>query len=543
MRALPAPATVWETLRHLRARQIRYQIARRLLSPARACQALPLRWRPQSLRVGRSGNSRRVHFDGGHRFVFNNEPRDFPAGWEDPAARKLWLYHLHAMGWLFDLETGRDTWIRRWMEGNPPDSGGTGWEPYPLSLRLFHWCKHFRLAGSTPDPAVLASIGGQAGWLLAHLEFHLDANHLLENLLALAYVGFSLDPAEPSAARAGARIGSLLERELESQFLPDGGHYELSPMYHAILLERLLDLLNAWPEGEDPFPGLREKVRARSLAGLDWLDAMSVGGRFSLFNDSAYDAAPDADLLLAYGTRLLRWRPRPVEALRSLNDSGYHRAEAGPFTLIFDGGPLGPDHQLGHAQGDMLSLCLWKAGQPILVHPGNYEYLPGPMRDYCRSTASHNTLAMEGYEQAGWWASHRVGRRGRTLEVTATVEPLTGTIRIRGSHDGFARLKGRPFHVREIALDSSSLTVYDRLTADPGRSAAAFFHFHPDCILEPENDKIGIRSPAGNLVMEADRPMRIEESWHCPEFGLRIRNLAVRVECGPEGCRTRLSGT
>jgi uncharacterized heparinase superfamily protein len=405
---------------------------------------------------------------------------------------------------------------------------------------LFHWCKHFRLADRGPDAAVMASLGAQAACLLANLEFHLDANHLLENLLALAYVGFSLDPADPAAARARDRIGQLLGRELESQFLPDGGHYELSPMYHAILLERLLDLLDAWPDGEDPFPGLRGMALAKAMAGLDWLEAMSVGGRFSLFNDSAYDAAPDADLLLAYGSTLLGWQPRPREALRILADSGYYRAEAGPFTLIFDGGPLGPDHQLGHAQGDMLSLCLWKNGHPILVHPGNYEYLPGPMREYCRSTASHNTLAVEGYEQAGWWASHRVGRRGRTLDVAASAEAGAGTVRIRGTHDGYARLKGRPLHIREIELGPRSLGVNDRLSADPGRPAAAFFHFHPDCILEPENDKIGIRFPAGKLVMEADRPMRIEDSWHCPEFGLRIRNRAVRVECGPEGCRTGL---
>jgi hypothetical protein len=73
------------------------------------------------------------------------------------------------------------------------------------------------------------------------------------------------------------------------------------------------------------------------------------------------------------------------------------------------------------------------------------------------------------------------------------------------------------------------------------RAAGAYFHFHPDCVLERQEDTIRIRSSAGILALRADQPMRIEESWYCPEYGLRIPNLAVRVECGRAGCATRLS--
>ena len=37
---------------------------------------------------------------------------------------------------------------------------------------------------------------------------------------------------------------SILKKELSEQILPDGGHYELSPMYHSIILEDILDLHN-----------------------------------------------------------------------------------------------------------------------------------------------------------------------------------------------------------------------------------------------------------------------------------------------------------
>lgn len=474
----------------------------------------------------------RAFFDGKDSFRFNSEARSFAGNWNDPAARKLWSYNLHYMAWIFDLEENadRESWIKRWIRDNPIEAGGNGWEPYPLSLRLFAWCKHYSMSGSGPDAEVRASMGEQVARIYADLEFHLDGNHLLENLLALGFTGFFLDIRDPRALRARKRVQSLLEGALSDQFLEDGGHYELSPMYHAILLERILDLIAFWPVQEDPFPGLKDKLSVVALRGLDWLDAMSVGRRFALFNDSAYDTTPEASLLIEYGNRLLSRKPRAGGPLEILADSGYFRAEAGPATLIFDGGKLGPDHQMGHAQGDMLSFCLWLREVPVLVHPGNFEYLPGPMRDYCRSTASHNTLVIEGGEQAEWWASHRVGWRGRPRDVAAAVDSSSGAIRIQGAHDGFSRLPGRPIHKREIELTVDSLVIRDSLSAGEGRTSRIYFHFHPDCVLERQNGNIRILTPGGNLVMGADHPMKIEEAWYCPEFGLKYRNKAVVVE-------------
>lgn len=533
----PSPGLLWRTVRHLRPRQIAYQASRRLgirSFPVR----LPMRWRSLEPRIFREKNADRSSL-GDEAFTFNNETRAFTGDWNDPGARKLWLYNLHYMGWIFELPAAeRETWILRWIRQNPP-AAGTGWEPYPLSLRIFNWCKHYTLGRSIPREDVRGLLELQSGHLLANLEFHLDANHLLENLLALAYAGFHLDPSSPASARALRRIGRLLEEELEAQFLADGGHYELSPMYHAILLERLLDLLNVWPAEDDPFPRLREKVRRFALKGLDWLDAMSVGGRFALFNDACYDPAPEAGRLLEFGSLLLGWRPSVKVPLRSLEDSGYHRAEVGPFTLIFDAGPLGPDHQMGHAQGDMLSFCLWMSGAPVIVHPGNYEYVAGEMRDYCRSTAAHNTFSPAGAEQAEWWGSHRVGRRGRILGAEARVEP-SGDIRLEGSHDGYSRLPGRPVHTRKMHLAGSGLVVQDALSADPGLPAAARFHFHPDCRVEADGDGILVRAATGALRLQANAPLRVEDGWYCPEFGLRLRNKVVAA-AGGAGCKVSLA--
>ena len=39
-------------------------------------------------------------------------------------------------------------------------------------------------------------------------------------------------------------LTAYAQQQLEEQILPDGAHYEQSPMYHCILLDRLLDAIN-----------------------------------------------------------------------------------------------------------------------------------------------------------------------------------------------------------------------------------------------------------------------------------------------------------
>ena len=39
------------------------------------------------------------------------------------------------------------------------------------------------------------------------------------------------------------QASSVLEKELHEQILIDGGHFELSPMYHQHILKRMLDTI------------------------------------------------------------------------------------------------------------------------------------------------------------------------------------------------------------------------------------------------------------------------------------------------------------
>src|SRR5262249_2959052 len=140
--------------------------------------------------------------------------------------------------------------LARWIDENPP-ARGNGWEPYPTSLRIVNWIK-WVLSGNNPGTAIHQSLALQVRWLRRRLEWHLLGNHLIANAKALIFGGLYCDGAEADAWLDKGL--AILAREAHEQVLPDGGHFELSPMYHAIVLEDFLDLINAaqtWPHKID----------------------------------------------------------------------------------------------------------------------------------------------------------------------------------------------------------------------------------------------------------------------------------------------------
>ncbi len=130
----------------------------------------------------------------------------------------------------------------------------------------------------------------QSHVLSQRFENDLLGNHLFENAKALIFAGcFFVGAAADKWFERGAHV---LGKELDEQVLPDGGHFELSSMYHSIILEDILDLLSlqqACPER--PWAGHRlDRPRLERIAKsmMDWLDRMThPDGRIALLNDAA----------------------------------------------------------------------------------------------------------------------------------------------------------------------------------------------------------------------------------------------------------------
>jgi len=476
---------------------------------------------------------------------FLNEPGEVGsrAAWNDAGRPLLWLYNLHYFDDLAAADArARAGWHRglvaRWIEENPPGDG-VGWEPYPTSLRIVNWVKA-AAGGLELTPAALASLAVQVRWLAGRLETHLLGNHLLANAKALVFAGLFFDG--PEADRWRATGLGLYAEQLPEQVLADGGHFERSPMYHALILEDLLDLANLAATYGDDAPVFRELPGKIAAMGA-WLNAMShPDGRISFFNDAAFGIAPEPADLDGYARRLgLPGSAEPRDGLTRLAPSGYVRLQAGPAVALFDAAPVGPDYLPGHAHADTLSLELSLGPARIIVNGGTSVYGLGAQRHAERSTAAHSTVEIDGENSSEVWSGFRVGRRARILD--AAVEEHAGLLRAEAAHDGYRWRPGRPVHRRAVALDSKAATVTDTIEGT-FETAVARFHLAPG--VAAEMDARGLSGalllPDGRSVgWRAGAPARVEPSEWRPEFGRRVATHQLVVPLTGATLETRFT--
>ena len=491
-------------------------------------------------------------------FEFLGERGDLKeqGAWNDPHKSNLWLYNLHymddlnAVGNEFRREAHKNL-INRWIVENPP-AMGIGWDPYPLSLRIVNLAKWFSRQ-DVVEPTWLKSLGLQAQALYKQLEFHILGNHLFENAKALVFAGTFLDGDE---AQKWLKKGlQILDREIPEQFLPDGGHFELSPMYHAILLGDMCDLLNlAGRSGlsvlEERVPGWREVIN-RSLA---WLTDMShPDGRIAFFNDAAFGIAADTEAIKAYAARLgckaeqsslKNSRGDKKILLRWLKNSGYCRVEMSDGNVaLLDMARIGPDYLPGHGHADTLSFELSLFGQRVFVNSGTSQYGEDAERQRQRGTAAHNTVIVDGENSSEVWAGFRVARRASPSEPFITEGD--DSVVIVASHDGYKRLRGKAIHQRSWTFTTRSLVIHDLITGGFKR-AEARFHLHPDVGIDRSHLPDGqllLLPGSGKMInfnVQGAKDMEVVEStWH-PGFGVSVPNIYIFVKFNGHELTTRI---
>ena len=206
------------------------------------------------------------------------------------------------------------------------------------------------LSARKKDPELFESLRAsgiqQARFLAANLEYHLLANHLLKNAKALYLAGLTWRDCKyaPAWRRRGL---SVLKKQLAEQILKDGGHFERSPTYHAIVLQDLLEveLVTRAVGAPSPVPPgvLRKMMDTHS-------ELVYPDGSRARFNDSAEGMTRDAAAVTAL-CRLTDpdWAPPGSEVISrpEMGYFGFRDLKSGEMLLI-DAGQPGPAYQAAH---------------------------------------------------------------------------------------------------------------------------------------------------------------------------------------------------
>jgi hypothetical protein len=427
---------------------------------------------------------------------------------------------------------------------------------------------------------VLDSMYAQMQRLAIDLEYHIQANHLFDNFKALTLTAWFLlrhggGRFPVRRLREYARVGMRgLRREIAEQFLPDGGHYERSPMYHREMLHGLEQIRRegaryqaATPDFSFPDLGPLLHECAETLARAQrWSDLLThPDGGIALFQDSALSAghsqvsshpqvsghSPNSAIpqtpglpqafdhsqtsvhpqtstysqTIAHPQKTIFcktfWHPETVW----MPASGYFVRRWGDrHALLVNAGNPGPEHQPGHSHGDTLTFELSLFGRRVVVDAGCGSYQNERIRAYCRSTPAHSVPWISGTPHSETWGAFRLGRRARVLE--RTFEPEKSRF-----FAVFCDFAGNTFS-REILWSAHHIGITDELHCQvrPGRFES-LFHVSPEFTMSREAEgEYRLTGPNGR-ALRFSTPNACEplESHYYPEFGAEYSNPALRL--------------
>ena len=494
--------------------------------------------------------------------------------------RALWLTRDRRYAWAIVSQ------LESWIVANPPLTGANWASALELGFRTIAWlwALHFLLADTDEGAAgpsrapwlidLLVALDAQLTHIERNLSYYFSPNtHLTGEALALYASGLALPElaASPRRAALGRRI---LFEEIDRQINADGGHAELSTHYHRYTLDFYLLALLMAERAQDSDAIVRFTDAATRVA--EFARAMADDrGRLPLIGDDdggmlapiagrACDDIRDSLALAAVvlgrpdlapwglteevfwiaGRTALDQEPfidahradAVPTASRALIDTGYVvvRDGAGGH-LVFDVGSHGYMNG-GHAHADALSITLALSGRPLLIDPGTSTYTMNPtIRDRLRSTASHNTLTLDGQSSSlpdGPFQWH-----SRTDAHPGGIRQNVRFDWAEGWHDGFPGNRHRRSVFRTPA---GAWLIVDEVLGRGRHAANLHWHFDPGWIVSIEAPAMLRATPfeGGDtvwLVHDGGETTLLhgdEESglgWFAPAYGTLIPTWTARV--------------
>lgn len=443
-----------------------------------------------------------------------------------------------ALDWIKQNRLGRAGY---WLDA---------WNSYAISIRVTVWLQWLAELQNTdqsfaPDTErrLIQSLTEQLRFLTRNLETDICGNHLIKNLRCLIWAGQCFDGKE---AERWYRLGvRLLHHEIEHQLRDDGMHYELSPAYHSQVLGDLLDVV--------PFLAPEDQTRIVDRLS-DAINALAMlthpDGRISLMSDGGLQMVHPPGILIQQWEALRETdrETRQVNAPERLASTGYFRWENEDQWLLVDCGAICTPELPAHGHADALSFEWDVAGQRLVVDAGVDEYQDGNARRLNRSSSRHNTVFIEGYDQAELIGSFRTGKSAEVslrsycanrerFELTGCCQGHVATATTNA--DGQKTTVADILHVRTFVAEENRLSIQDEVHGvAPGRVARAGFLLHDAWTVESsEAQELVLGSQGRRVVFRADRAIRLEESFWSPDIGHRVATKRIVCDLGTLPCR------
>lgn len=471
-------------------------------------------------------------------------------------------------------------YLAAWLDQNPFPRGVNWASALEVSIRLLNWSLSWILL----DKAVESSL--RKRWLDAiflhcyfishHFSAYSSANNHLVGEAAGLFLASIVFPQFGQALRWRNKAFLILEREARRQIAADGVNREQAVGYAQFVLEflflayavsfqdrqrfsRVFEkrlensclFLAALRDGGGHVPAVGDgddgQVMDTGQSGKGGCDSI-LGVAAAFFRDRGFPAFPPddktrilRDLRGAFPTRSVCQRPAAQAVPTFFPEGGYvilgkDFGERTEQKLVFDSGPLGFLSLAAHGHADALAFTFSFRGCPLFIDPGTLTYFgPAVWRAYFRGTAAHNTLRLDGRDQAEQRGRFMWGKKPRVKLLAHT--PL---LSVRAVHDGYVRPGERVLHEREVRFDPAAgmWQIIDRLLARTTHFIELFFHLAPGCRVNHQGRRVEISFPGGRCALLLPESMTVslhhgEESpprgWYAPAMDVRLPITTVRA--------------
>ena len=495
------------TLRYLKPIQIRYQLKYKIFGFRSPRTRVDTSFRPQIAEWNGILFNKSSYQDGIFQFLNLTQEFSDTIDWNFLKLGKLWCYNLNYFDYLnaqnISQEVGLEL-IQSYIQKY--ESVRDGKEPYPTSLRIGNWIK-FLSQHNIYDEDIHNILIRDTNRLKNNLEYHLLANHLLENAFALLFSSYYFRD-RPLYVQAS----SLLKQELDEQILHDGAHYELSPMYHQLMLSKVLDGIHLIQQNPWIDDDLHDLMISKAKIMLSWISQITfASGNIPLVNDAAYNVNPSTSELIYYAEHLnIDFRIIP------LKESGYRMFRNSSYEVFCDVANVSPDYQPGHTHADTFNYIIYIDNLPFIVDSGTATYEISDRRIHERSTKAHNTIVIGHKNSSVTWSGFRVAQRAK---VTLIKEEPNWLI---ASHDGY-----QPFvHTREWVFQKDKILIVDSISSKV--EAKAYIHFHPKIHVEKISDNL-IEANMVRIQFENTILLNLIEYEYAEEFNKIVPGQAMEI--------------
>jgi hypothetical protein len=478
--------------------------------------------------------------------------------------------------------------VLNWIEQNRPQFGVNWARTMDVAIRAVNWLWGYYFFKDSPTLngdfllAFFKSLLVHGRHIFRNLENQGDfpGNHYLSNLLGLIYLGI-LCPEFQETQRWREFGLQELEKEMFKQVYPDGVDFEASTSYHrlatelflsAVLLAQLngqgfsrsfMDRLERMieftmyvtrPDGTVPLIGDSDNGRLHRLkvwkdSEREWIDhryLLAVGAVLFEREDFAQAAGDQwEEAVWLYGDRALVFK-RAVEAKRlplrllgsrTFPDAGIYVMRSDDSCMVVDAGPIGQNGKGGHAHNDTFSFELYTEGHLWIVDPGTYIYTADyESRNLFRSTASHNTVRVDGHELCRFMKAQLFRLRDDDRPTVHRWKTSADHDLLDVSHHGYERLGQPVTHRRQIFFDKQERLwlVRDLFTGSERHLLEWFWHFAPSVSLSTQGGTLFACSGDGRvlqMLLTGPGTMRlsIEATWVSYGYGKRVEAPVIHV--------------